>query len=447
MYRVFKRDESTLKYIIAKMGPYITQRGDKIVKDEQVLKDAIDFTQKLLDLKAEMDEMVKKSFQNDQKFQKQRNLSFQEFMNNCNLTPSFIASYCDNEFKKGLKGNSQAEIEAKLDAIIRLFCCLHSRDVFIKCYTKNLSSRLLNKSSISSEAEESMLQKLKVECGHNTVNKMTKMFTDMTLSQDLMKEFRTKSNGGTVNSVDVNAEILTNGFWPEAQKGKCKLPPEIQMCATKFEEFYKFKHQNRNLQWLYQHGSVEITPNFAKNKKYQLVVSVNQACVLSLFNSRDSITFEEVKQLTQISDEELNPALIFVCKPNIKLLLKGNMKQPKFTPTETLKVNMDFNNPNVKLNLIPVPSKKQATSETISKSKEDDGEIQTERRNICDATIVRIMKARKSEMHNELIIEVTKQIHNFVAQPALIKQRIESLIERDYLKRDDDNRAKYIYLP
>ena len=61
-----------------------------------------------------------------------------------------------------------------------------------------------------------MLQKLKVECGHNTVNKMSKMFTDMTLSTDLMKEFKGKHNGGVINSVELNAEILTNGYWPEA---------------------------------------------------------------------------------------------------------------------------------------------------------------------------------------------------------------------------------------
>jgi hypothetical protein len=57
------------------------------------------------------------------------------------------------------------------------------------------------------------------------------------------------------------------------------------------------------------------------------------------------------------------------------------------------------------------------------------------------------MKARKTENHNELLMEVTRQIHTFVAQPALIKARIESLIERDYLKRDDEVRGKYIYLP
>jgi hypothetical protein len=33
MYLVFKREESTLKYIIQKMHPYIEARGEKIVKD------------------------------------------------------------------------------------------------------------------------------------------------------------------------------------------------------------------------------------------------------------------------------------------------------------------------------------------------------------------------------------------------------------------------------
>jgi hypothetical protein len=78
-------------------------------------------------------------------------------MNKCSFTPHYIASYCDNEFRKGLKGVSEAEVEARLSAIIRLFCCLHGRDVFIKSYTKFLSSRLLNKTFLSKEAEELML--------------------------------------------------------------------------------------------------------------------------------------------------------------------------------------------------------------------------------------------------------------------------------------------------
>lgn len=62
MFRLFKRVETTQKYIIQKMEPYIESRGEKIVTDETLLKDPIKFTADLLSLKKEMDELVEKSF-------------------------------------------------------------------------------------------------------------------------------------------------------------------------------------------------------------------------------------------------------------------------------------------------------------------------------------------------------------------------------------------------
>lgn len=50
------------------MIPYIESRGEKIVKDEELLQKPIEFTQKLLDLKFEMDKMLEESFKNDMKF-------------------------------------------------------------------------------------------------------------------------------------------------------------------------------------------------------------------------------------------------------------------------------------------------------------------------------------------------------------------------------------------
>lgn len=153
MYKVFVRVETTIKYIIHKMNPYIENRGKKIVDDETLQKNSIEFTQRLLDLKQEMDEMVQFSFANDIKFQKSRDNSFQNFMNGYQNTPQYIANYTDDQLRKGLKGKSEAETEEMLSAIIRLFCCLHGRDVFLKSYTKNLSSRLLDKAYLSEDAE------------------------------------------------------------------------------------------------------------------------------------------------------------------------------------------------------------------------------------------------------------------------------------------------------
>ena len=49
--------------------------------DEENIKDPYQFTQKLLDFKAEMDEMVRYSFGNQMKFQRARDNAFQDFMN------------------------------------------------------------------------------------------------------------------------------------------------------------------------------------------------------------------------------------------------------------------------------------------------------------------------------------------------------------------------------
>ena len=100
-------------------------------------------------------------------------------------TPKFIAYYTDLELKSGLKSASNDEIDLRLSAIVRLFCCLNDKDFYVKSYQEFLMNRLLNKISVSQEAEELMIKKISVECGINAVNKMTTMFKDIALSRDM----------------------------------------------------------------------------------------------------------------------------------------------------------------------------------------------------------------------------------------------------------------------
>jgi cullin 3 len=72
--------------------------------------------------------------------------------------------------------------------------------------------------------------------------------------------------------------------------------------------------------------------------------------------------------------------------------------------------------------------------------------VEEERRHVLEAVIVRIMKSRKTLTHNQLLEEICRQVSNrFSPTPGSIKSRIESLIEREYLKRDDNDMRKYIY--
>jgi cullin 3 len=91
---------------------------------------------------------------------------------------------------------------------------------------------------------------------------------------------------------------------------------------------------------------------------------------------------------------------------------------------------------------------------TVAAQKESEPEkletrqrIEDDRKPQIEAAIVRIMKARRVLDHNTIIAEVTKQLSGrFMPNPAVVKKRIESLIEREFLERDRTDRKLYRYL-
>jgi hypothetical protein len=76
MYEVFSRVETTLKFVINKMTPFIMEEGRKIIKNDDNLKDPLKFTSLLLMFKDEMDKIIETAFKNDMKFQKARDMAF-----------------------------------------------------------------------------------------------------------------------------------------------------------------------------------------------------------------------------------------------------------------------------------------------------------------------------------------------------------------------------------
>ena len=73
--------------------------------------------------------------------------------------------------------------------------------------------------------------------------------------------------------------------------------------------------------------------------------------------------------------------------------------------------------------------------------------IESDRKFALDAAIVRIMKGRK-ELHYEALktetIEAVKK--HFLPDVASIKQRIDGLVEQEYLKRKDEDMNVLVYL-
>jgi cullin-4 len=65
--------------------------------------------------------------------------------------------------------------------------------------------------------------------------------------------------------------------------------------------------------------------------------------------------------------------------------------------------------------------------------------------NMNARTQVRMMKTRKTLKHNDLVAECARLV-KFPVEPIRIKKRIESLLDREYIKRDDSDSSTYHYI-
>jgi cullin 3 len=73
-----------------------------------------------------------------------------------------------------------------------LFRHLTDKDIFEVHYKQLLAKRLINQKSLSEDMEQSMVDKLKTECGTYYVKKIETMFKDFRLSMEINNEFRLK---------------------------------------------------------------------------------------------------------------------------------------------------------------------------------------------------------------------------------------------------------------
>lgn len=86
---------------------------------------------------------------------------------------------------------------------------------------------------------------------------------------------------------------------------------------------------------------------------------------------------------------------------------------------------------------IPLVSQKETKSTTDAVPEP----VAEDRKHLIEAAIVRIMKTRKTMQHNNLVAEVSRLLSTrFAPSLTLIKRRIESLIEREYLERSQTDR-------
>ncbi|OAY79241.1 cullin-3B-like [Ananas comosus] len=443
MYNLFRRVPDGLSTIRDVMTSHLRETGKQLVTDPERLKDPVDFVQRLLNEKDKHDKIISIAFNNDKTFQNALNSSFEFFINLNNRSPEFISLYVDDKLRKGLNGATEEDVEVVLDKVMMLFRYLQEKDVFEKYYKQHLAKRLLNGKTVSDDAERSMLVKLKTECGYQFTSKLEGMFTDMKTSQDTMQDFYASPFGDIGDGPTLTVQILTTGSWPTQPSPACNLPPEIVNVCEKFKSYYLGTHTGRRLTWQTNMGYADIKATFGKGQKHELNVSTYQMCVLMLFNSADGLTYKEIEQATEIPASDLKRCLQSLALVKGKNVLRKEPMSKDISEDDTFYFNDKFSSKFVKVKIGTVVAQKESEPE----KQETRQRVEEDRKPQIEAAIVRIMKSRRVLDHNSIVTEVTKQLQSrFLPNPVVIKKRIESLIEREFLERDKADRKLYRYL-
>ncbi|RNA41656.1 cullin-4A [Brachionus plicatilis] len=434
LYNLLSRFVNGIDQLKTYFSQYIKKRGRDIVINPE--KDVV-MIQELLDFKERLD-AISECWNNNEKFTHALKDSFEHFINQRSNKPAeLIAKYIDNKLKAGNKEATEEELDKILDKIMVLFRFIHGKDVFEAFYKKDLAKRLLLGKSASVDAEKSMLSKLKQECGGVFTFKLEGMFKDMELSKDIMSAFDQQLTVKT--SINLFVNVLTLTHWPSYPIYNIILPPEMTQLQERFLEFYKKKYSGRNLQWQPSLGHCLVKGHISSGNNKEFHVSLYQALILLLFNNKDEVPYEEILESTKIEESELKRTLQSLACGKVSILIKSS-KGVDIHLDDVFSFNHTFTH---KLNRIKI--NQVQLKETQEENQATNEKVFQDRQYQVDAAIVRIMKMRKSLQHNLLVSEVVGQL-KFSIKPADIKKRIESLIERDYLARDEQNPNQYNYL-
>mmetsp|Transcript_33412 Transcript_33412/g.85157 ORF Transcript_33412/g.85157 Transcript_33412/m.85157 type:complete len:754 (+) Transcript_33412:108-2369(+) len=452
MHRMFSLVDNGLNPIATIFRQYVTDRGNKIVDERveqqkqmssksEMLADP-SFIQTLLDLHDRFKGIVQECFSQDSLFQKSLKEAFEVFINRDIGKYSFaclMSSFCDRILKKSGERLSDDQVEGLLLKMVELFSFLSDKDLFAEIYRNQLSKRLLYETSASEDAEKSMIAKLKMKCGAQFTSKLEGMINDLTLATDLQKEFKDhcdKLDEGrsALGGIDFGVTVLTTGFWPSYTVQDANLNPQMQKAIQVFHNFYNGRTQHRRLQWIHSLGQATISAKL-NNRRHDLIVNSYQALILLLFQGNEMHNLAFIQGATGLDVAYTKKLLATLAISKYKILNKSG--DPKtieddatFTPNDT------FQCQHRKIK-IPPPTQE----ETHNKER-----VEEDRSIAIEAAIVRIMKMRRQLSHQQLVTEVLTQLAFFKPNPKLIKQRIEHLIEREYLERDPNQASNYRYL-
>lgn len=249
------------------------------------------------------------------------------------------------------------------------------------------------------------------------------MLSDLTIGAEMSTAFesfcRENPEKTGLQKTEFSVQVLTAGHWPQFKTlNEITLPATMHRCTQVFKEYYEAKTSQRRLQWTFSLGSAIVKGNFQNYKRsFDMQVTTLQAVVMMAFNndslggaSEEVISFASLQQNLNMPEDILKKALHSLVAGKFKILKKANngdsgggKDDKKILSTDSFQFNDAFSCPMRKFR---IPMASLEDSHNMKRVEED-------RSHAIEAAAVRIMKARKTLSHQQLLSEVMQQLSFF----------------------------------
>lgn len=354
-----------------------------------------------------------------------------------------LAKFSDSLLRKGAKGGDSLKNTADVTTLTFLLSCIPEKDVFEVYYKRYLSKRLLVGRALGLESESELLTILRDEFGPELTESMETMLKDVrTNSPATMVQYRDSEIFSKCGNFDLNVNMLSQNAWPQfpTSTSPIRLPSQMYAQLDNFSKFLSHdpKNTKKKITWQHALSSCTIRAHLNEDTK-EFDVSLHQALVMLQFvdeKKRPYMTFPDLQAATGISERELTMSLHSLMTPKVKILIKEEGEEVRY------KFNWNFSS---KLRRVKVPPAARGGDDIMLPHKAIKDTLERDRNMEIQAVIIRIMKARRTVGHAELVKEVLdKTKSRGILEVADVKKNISKLITDDFISRQGRDVYDYV---
>ena len=368
---------------------------------------------------------------------------------NSRPSPHALAVLFDNLMRRTFHDIATKPVEETnwIDCSVAVFDCLEAKDVFLgHCKTK-LAKRLLSTKEFNADIERSVLTKLQALQGKSVIYALKVMISDVENGESLSRDFKASPLASRIpGAAQFNVKLLTANYWPSYREDPFLPPPSLAGYVAAFTQFYETSHTTATLSWRHYLGSAQASIAFDKQPK-EVTGTIRQISVLSLVDEAGRLSMHDLEKQLGL-DGRTTTSLIasLYMHKFFKMLDLVNPETGEVLPTrntikgsDTFQINRGYAFKQRKFTIEP------ERDGGLVEAKEPN--VATFRTTQCDTAIIRIMKSQQTMKYTDLVERTVVLLSKYFKPPvALIKKQIESLMERNFLKRDEEDHRLFHYV-